>query len=105
MNLNITARHFEITGELRKFVEKKFKKLDHYQDLILKMDLIISDEKGLKVVEGKIALRGNFLVAKTSSHDVLTAIESLADKLLKQLKTFDEKLKDKKRYSRQGGKI
>ncbi|MEO0072975.1 MAG: ribosome-associated translation inhibitor RaiA [candidate division WOR-3 bacterium] len=97
MELNITARHFEVTDELKKFTEKKFKKLDRYKHLVVRTDLIVSDEKGLKVAEGKIAARGNFLVAKTSSHDIYLAIDELADKLLKQLKTFDSKLKSKKR--------
>ncbi|MBS4015842.1 MAG: ribosome-associated translation inhibitor RaiA [Candidatus Latescibacteria bacterium] len=102
MNLNITARHFEVSDQLKDFTEKKFQKLEHYKNLIVKTDLVLTDESGLKVAEGKIGVRGSFLIAKTKSHDIYLAITQLADKLLKQIKTYDGKLKSKKRLSRAG---
>ncbi len=104
MNLNITARHFEVSDQLKDFTEKKFHKLEHYQALILRADIVLSDERGLKIAEGKIGLRGNYLIAKTKSHDIYLAIAELATKLLKQVKTFDGKLKSKKRLPRVGQK-
>jgi ribosomal subunit interface protein len=100
MNLNITARHFEVTDQLKDFIEKKFHKLEHYKSLIVKTDIVFTDESGIKVVEGKIGVRGSYLIAKTKSHDIYLAITELADKLLKQIKTYDGKLKGKKRPSR-----
>ncbi len=97
MNLNITARHFEVTEELRDYIEKKLKKLEHYDHLITKTDIVLSADAFNKIAEGKIGMRGNFIIAKTKSNDVYTAINLLADKLLKQVKTFDGKLKSKKR--------
>lgn len=100
MNLNITARHFEVTDQLKDFTEKKFHKLEKYQNLITKTDLVLTDENGLKTAEGKIGVRGSFMIAKTKSHDIYLAIAQLAEKLLKQMKTYDGKLKSKKRISR-----
>jgi putative sigma-54 modulation protein len=100
MNLNITARHFELTQDLKDFVEKKFKKLEHYDYLITKTDVILSNDAGQKNAEGKIGMRGNFIIAKTNANDIFLAIGLLADKLLKQIKTYDGKLKSKKRLSR-----
>lgn len=99
MNLNITARHFEVTDELREYIEKKLKKLEHYQHLITKADIVLSADAFNKIAEGKIGMRGNFVIAKTKSNDVYNAINLLADKLLKQVKTFDGKLKSKKRLA------
>jgi putative sigma-54 modulation protein len=100
MNLNITARHFEVSDQLKEFTEKKFHKLDHYQALIVRTDIVLTDESGLKIAEGKIGVRGSYLIAKTKSHDIYLAIGQLADKLLKQIKTYDGKLKGKKRNLR-----
>lgn len=100
MNLNITARHFEVSEQIRNFTEKKFHKLEHYQSLIVKTDIVLTDESGLKVAEGKIGVRGSFLIAKTKSHDIYLAITELANKLLKQIKTYDGKLKSKKKFTR-----
>jgi len=101
MNLNITARHFEVTDTLRDYTEKKLKKLEHYQHLITKTDIVLGEDASMKFAEGKISLRGNFVTAKTKSNDIYLAINLLADKLLKQIKTFDGKLKSKKRSPRE----
>ncbi|MCX8014587.1 MAG: ribosome-associated translation inhibitor RaiA [candidate division WOR-3 bacterium] len=101
MNFNITARHFELSSKVKDYVEKKLKKLEHYNHLITKVDIVLWDEANLKTAEGKISLRGNYIIAKTSSNDIMLAINLLADKLLKQIKTFDGKIKSKKRLSHQ----
>jgi putative sigma-54 modulation protein len=100
MNLNITARHFEVTDALKEYTEKKFKKLDHYEHLITKTDVVLGEEANQKFAEGKIGLRGSFVIAKTKSNDIYQAINLLADKLLKQVRTYDGKLKGKKREPR-----
>ncbi|MEO0074563.1 MAG: ribosome-associated translation inhibitor RaiA [candidate division WOR-3 bacterium] len=100
MIFNITTRHFELTDEIREFTEKKFRKLNVFDNLIVKVDIVLSNEGSLKIAEGKVSLRGSFLIAKTQSHDIFLAITQLADKLLKQLKSFDGKLKSKKRINR-----
>jgi len=100
MNLNITARHFEVTKELKEYIEKKFKKLEHYSHLIIKTDVILSEDSGQKLAEGKIGLRGNYIIAKTNTNEVYLTISLLADKLLRQIKTYDGKLKSKKRKAR-----
>ncbi len=101
MNLNITARHFEVSDTLRDYTEKKLKKLEHYQNLITKTEIVLGEDASMKFAEGKIGLRGNYITAKTSANDIYLAINLLADKLLKQVKTFDGKLKSKKRTSRE----
>lgn len=99
MNLNITARHFEVSDRLKEYTQKKFKKLEHYERLITKIDIVLGEDAFQKFAEGKIGLRGNFIIAKTNAKDIYLAINLLADKLLRQIKTFDGKLKSKKRGS------
>lgn len=100
MNVNITARHFELTDELKDFTYKKFQKLEHYSALITKTDIIIGNDANQKFAEGKISVRGGFITAKTNANDIYLAIGFLADKLVKQMRKFDGKLKSKKRLSR-----
>lgn len=104
MNFNITARHFELSQKVKDYVAKKLKKLEHYDHLITKVDIVLWDEANMKTVEGKVSLRGNYVIAKTTSNDIMLAINMLADKLLKQIKTFDDKIKSKKRLSHQAKK-
>lgn len=100
MNFNITARHFELTDELKDFAHKKFQKLEHYSRLITKTDIILGNDASQKFAEGKISVRGGFITAKTNANDIYLAIGLLADKLVKQIRRFDDKLKSKKRLSR-----
>lgn len=100
MNLSITARHFELTDELKDFTQKKFQKLEHYNHLITKTDVILGNDASQKFAEGKINVRGSFITAKTNANDIYLAIGLLADKLVKQMGTYDGKLKGKKRLSR-----
>lgn len=43
--MELTARHFDLTDNIRDFVEKKVNKLDNHKDYIINMRMILDQER------------------------------------------------------------
>ncbi|MCX7784809.1 MAG: ribosome-associated translation inhibitor RaiA [candidate division WOR-3 bacterium] len=100
MQINITARHFELTEEIKDYTHKKLDKLNHFENLLTNIDIVLAKDSKQMFAEGKVNLKGNYVLAKASANDIYLAIGLLADKLIKQVKHHYEKLKSKKKFSR-----
>lgn len=103
MKIAITARHFELTPALKDFVEEKLAKLDHRLKDMIEGEVILTREAGFQIAEGKLHFRHNLLVAKGRSNDMYLAVSDMVSKLLKQLKTQENKWRAKKRALRSRG--
>jgi len=100
MKIAITARHFDLSPALKEFVQEKITKFDHYLKDMVEGEIILTRESGFDIAEGKIHLRHNVFIAKGRSNDMYLAVSELVSKLLKQLKTQEDKWKGKKRIKR-----
>jgi|UniRef100_A0A7C6ED09 ribosomal subunit interface protein len=101
MKIAITARHFELTPVLKDFVQEKLTKLDHHLKDIIEGEVILTREGGFQIAEGKLHFRHSLIVAKGKSNDMYLAVSDMVSKLLKQLKTQENKWKAKKRASKE----
>jgi putative sigma-54 modulation protein len=97
MQTSITARHFELTDQLREYVNRKAAKLERYSHYIISLELILAKGSPLEEVEGKAHLKHELLTAKAQSKDLLLGISEVVDRLLTQMKRHDEKMQDRKR--------
>jgi len=102
MQLRITARHFEMNGNLKEFAEKNFAKLERYFENIIDCHLILTKDRYQQVAEGTLKVYGTVISAKVATNDMHASVEKLADKLETQLKRYKDKLKtkDQKKLSR-----
>ena len=102
MQLRITARHFEMNGNLKEFAEKNFAKLERYFENIIDCHLILTKDRYQQVAEGTLKVYGTVITAKVATNDMHASVEKLADKLEAQLKRYKDKLKtkDQKKLSR-----
>lgn len=91
MQLNITGNHIELTDALREFTEKKFDRLNAFQDLITSIHITFNVEKLNQIAEAKLHVPGLTVVAKSESEDLYAAIDSLVDKVQRQLVKYREK--------------
>jgi len=90
MQLNLTGRHVEITDSLRDYVNTKFAKLDF--DHINNVHVILDVEKLSQKAEATLHVNGGELFASTEHQDMYAAIDSLIDKLDRQVIKHKEKL-------------
>tara|TARA_Y100000815_G_scaffold54727_1_gene44348 strand:- start:844 stop:1137 length:294 start_codon:yes stop_codon:yes gene_type:complete len=92
MQLNLTGRHVEITDSLRDYVNSKFAKLERHFDHINNVHVILDVEKLSQKAEATLHVNGGELFASTAHQDMYAAIDSLIDKLDRQVIKHKEKL-------------
>ena len=95
MQLRITARHFDMNGNLKEFAEKNFAKLERYFENIVDCHLILTKDRYQQVAEGTLKVYGTVITGRVATNDMQASIEKLSEKMEKQLKRHKEKLKTK----------
>ena len=96
MQIRISGHHIDITDSLRSYIEDKFKKLERHSDHIQSITVILSVDNLSQQAEGKVHLKNTDLFAKAQHEDMYAAIDSLVDKLNRQLISHKEKVIDRK---------
>jgi len=97
MEIFITSRNVDMNEFLKKHINRKLGKLRNIYKRIYKCEIILDAEKERKNVEVILSLKRNKLVAKDSSVDVLTAVDSVSDKIKGQLRKMNGKISSKRR--------
>lgn len=91
MQLNVSGHHVEVTPALRDYVENKFERLQRHFDHITNTEVTLIVEKLVQKAEATIHVAGADIFAAAESEDMYAAIDSLADKLDRQLIKHKEK--------------
>jgi len=96
MPIRITARHFDLTDDLKNFVEHEIEKLGRYFNHIIDTHLILDAEKSRMTAELKVKVYGTILTSKVRTFDMYNSVEEVIDKMGGQLKKYKGRLQDKK---------
>jgi len=102
MQLKTTGHHVEITPALKDYLKGKFERIERHFDNLTDVQCILTVEKLRHKAEAKINVSGSTLFAESVADDMYAAIDSLVDKLDRQIKKHKEKLKD--HHPRNAGK-
>lgn len=94
MNIQITGRHVDVTASIKKHVEEKIGKVEHFFDHITTTKIILSVEKDNQVAEGIVTVPGHEYVAKAEDKDLYTAIDMLESKMSAQIRKHKDKLRN-----------
>lgn len=93
MQINLSGHHVEITDSLREYVDTKFTKLERHFDHINNVYVILNVEKLNQKAEATMHLDGGEVFATSEHSDMYAAIDSLIDKLDRQVIKHKEKIK------------
>ena len=99
MNLTISGHHLDLTPAIREHVENKLVRIrrhfDHVIDIavILTVDKLPEKEKRQKA-EINLRLRGKNIHVESIAEDLYAAIDTLIDKLDRQVIKYKNKLQD-----------
>jgi putative sigma-54 modulation protein len=93
MRLNITARRFKLSEELKEFTQEEAYRLKKYYDGIVDVEVILGWEKKLRTAEIKIAVYGTLLTANEKAEDMKAAVRAAVDKIERQLIKYKDKLR------------
>lgn len=91
MQLTVSGHHVDVTEPLRDYVEQKFERLQRHFDQITNVDVTLIVEKLEQKAEANVHISGADIFAHAESEDMYAAIDSLADKLDRQLIKHKEK--------------
>lgn len=100
MQINLTGHHMDITTALRAYVENKFERLQRHFDNMTNIHVILTVEKDRQKAEATIHVNRGNIFADSEHADMYAAIDTLIDKLDRQVKKHKEKLTD---HHRNGG--
>lgn len=94
MDVIISARHFEVTDDLRATIEEKMAVIAGEYHKLTKAIAVMDVEKGRQFVE--IQLHGKHLemVAKSETHDMYESIDEAVEKLERQLRRHLDRIQD-----------
>ena len=94
MQIDVTGHHIEITAALRDYVTTKFKKLERHLDNVTDAHVVLDTEKLLHKAEANVRVRGANIFAESQHEDMYAAIDSLIDKIDRQLRKHKDKKTD-----------
>lgn len=91
MQLSITGHHVDLTDSLNDYVTQKFDRLERHYDHITQVHVVLTVEKNEQQAEATAHVSGGELFATADAQDMYAAIDSLVDKLDRQLIRHKEK--------------
>lgn len=92
MQINLTGHHVEITDSLRDYVNTKFAKLERHFDHINNVHVVLTVEKLNQKAESTVHLSGTEVHASAINADMYASIDSLIDKLDRQILKYKGKI-------------
>jgi putative sigma-54 modulation protein len=92
MNLHLTGHHLEITPAIREYATGKFGKIKRHFDNVIDVNIILSVEKMQQKAEATVHLSGKDVFVECTDENLYAAIDTLVDKLDRQVLKHKEKL-------------
>ena len=91
MQVNISGQQLDVTQALRDSINDKLARLERHYDKITNVQVILSVEKLQQKIEATLNIPGGEVVGNAVNEDMYAAIDSLYEKLDRQLKKHKEK--------------
>lgn len=92
MQINISGHHVEVTSSLREYINTKFTKLERHFDHINNVQVILTVEKLDQKAEATVHINGSEVFASAVHADMYTSIDTLVDKLNRQILKYKGKV-------------
>lgn len=100
MQINISGHQVEITDALRGYATDKLGRVQRYFDHLTTMSVVLHVEKKRHLAEATLHAKGATLHADAEGLDMYAALDTLADKLDRQVLKHKEKVTDHHRGDR-----
>jgi len=94
VNLQISGHHIEVTPALREYVENKFDPVVRHFDKVTGVSVVLSVEKLKQKAEATLHVPGKDMHVEESGEDLYAAIDTMFDKLDRQVQRYKQKLQD-----------
>ena len=91
----ISARHFDLTDEMKSTAESEMEGLTRYFENIISAEMVLDTERHRRMAELKVRVYNSTITGSGETDDMYTAIAQAVDKVKGQLKKYKGKLKHK----------
>jgi putative sigma-54 modulation protein len=102
MNLQISGHHLEITSAIHDYVTGKLERVTRHFDNVIDVNVILSVEKLKQKAEVTVHLSGKDVFVESIDEDLYAAVDSLVDKLDRQIQKHKQKVKNHHRGQKIG---
>ena len=93
MNLQIHGNHIEVTPALRDYISGKLARIERHFDQVIDATVQLTVEKVNQRAEITLRLRGNNIHVESVEQDLYAAIDTLVDKLDRQVLRHKDRVK------------
>lgn len=100
MELQITGRHLEVTEDIRSYIEKKIKKLEHFSHWIISVHVILQIQRFNHMIEITVRGKNLDLIVKERAESMHGAFDGALDRVVIAVERHEEKEKGRKRKNR-----
>ncbi|MFC2161282.1 ribosome hibernation-promoting factor, HPF/YfiA family [Acidobacteriota bacterium] len=97
MKINFTARHTEISSDMKAYCEKRLLSIEKVLGYSVEADIIVAVEKYRNKAEINVKTKGMTLNTVEETHDMKSSLGLAFDHIEKRVKKEREKLREKKR--------
>lgn len=94
MQINIQGVGMKLTDALKDYVNEKFGKLERKGELVTSISVTLTVDHLTHIAKADLAVAGGNLHAEAEAESMYPAIDSLIDKVDRQLVKYKEKLKE-----------
>jgi putative sigma-54 modulation protein len=86
MKVSVTARHFDLTPDLRNHAETRISRLDRFAQNMISASVVLQIEKYRQIAEVSVHAHQGDFIGKAESDDMLVSIDGAFDKIEKQIR-------------------
>jgi putative sigma-54 modulation protein len=94
----VSGHHVDVTPALRRYVEKKLERVTRRFDRLIEAQCILTVEKLRHKAEATVFVRGMTIYADAVEDDMYAAIDALADKLDRRIRSHKERVRDHRAF-------
>ena len=94
MRVNLSGHHVEVTPALRRYTERKLGRILRRFDRVIEVQCTLTVDKLRHRAESTVYVRGPAIHASAVAADMYAAIDALADKLDRRVRSHKERVRD-----------
>ncbi len=99
MQITVSGHHLDITDALRNYVLSKCERMERHFDHLTNIHVVLGIEKQRQKAEATVHIAGGNIYADAEDENMYAAIDSMVDKLDRQILRHKSKIRDHHRSS------
>jgi putative sigma-54 modulation protein len=96
MDVHITARHFELDGSLKAYIEEKVGHLSHYFDRVDEAHVVLEVEGHRNVAGVTVHASRAVVSSEQEASDMRSAFDNAIEKVERQIRRYKDRLRSRK---------